>query len=115
VWRGAEPLTEDATADRVRWQLDGWLNTRIFVDRPTTPVTLLRLQAVEVVSAGGLQLPPWGGLGDEGGWGGGWAGGGVFHVPWGGGGGEGEGGGVPGGGGGRWGPGGGGGGGGGAR
>ncbi len=25
VWRCAEPLTEDATADRVRWQLDGWL------------------------------------------------------------------------------------------
>src|SRR5208337_4782837 len=52
VWRCAEPLTEDATADRVRWQLDGWLNTRIVVDRPTAPVTLLRLQAVEVVSAG---------------------------------------------------------------
>ena len=28
VWRCAEPLTEDATADRVRWQLDGWLNRR---------------------------------------------------------------------------------------
>jgi len=61
VWRCAEPLTEDATADRVRWQLDGWLNTRIVVDRPTSPVVLLRLQAVEVVSAGALQLPLWGG------------------------------------------------------
>ena len=28
VWRCAEPLTEDATADRVRWQLDGWLTRR---------------------------------------------------------------------------------------
>ena len=65
VWRCAEPLTEDATADRVRWQLDGWLNTRIVVDRPTAPVVLLRLQAVEVVSAGALQLPLWGGLGEE--------------------------------------------------
>jgi protein ImuB len=68
VWRCAEPLTEDATADRVRWQLDGWLNTRTAggrVDRPTAPVTLLRLQPVEVVSAGALQLPLWGGLGDE--------------------------------------------------
>jgi protein ImuB len=65
VWRCAEPLTEDATADRVRWQLDGWLNTRTVMDRPTAPVTLLRLQAVEVVSAGALQLPLWGGLGDE--------------------------------------------------
>ena len=25
VWRTREPLTEVATADRVRWQLDGWL------------------------------------------------------------------------------------------
>jgi protein ImuB len=65
VWRCAEPLTEDATADRVRWQLDGWLNTRIVVDRPTAPVVLLRLHAVEVVSAGALQLPLWGGLGEE--------------------------------------------------
>ena len=65
VWRCAEPLTEDATADRVRWQLDGWLNTRTVGDRPTAPVTLLRLQPVEVVSAEALQLPLWGGFGDE--------------------------------------------------
>jgi protein ImuB len=65
VWRCAEPLTEDATADRVRWQLDGWLSNRRARDRPTAPVTLLRLQAVEVVSAEALQLPLWGGLGEE--------------------------------------------------
>ena len=65
VWRCAEPLTEDATADRVRWQLDGWLSNRNARDRPTAPVTLLRLQAVEVVSAEALQLPLWGGLGEE--------------------------------------------------
>jgi protein ImuB len=65
VWRCAEPLTEDATADRVRWQLDGWLSSRKAQVRPTAPVTLLRLQAVEVVSAGALQLPLWGGLGEE--------------------------------------------------
>ena len=64
VWRCAEPLTEDATADRVRWQLDGWLNNRTG-DRPTAPVTMLRLQPVEVVSAEALQLPLWGGLGEE--------------------------------------------------
>jgi protein ImuB len=58
-------LTEDATADRVRWQLDGWLSNRTTQDRPTAPVTLLRLQAVEVVSAEALQLPLWGGLGEE--------------------------------------------------
>ncbi|OBH94127.1 DNA polymerase Y family protein [Mycobacterium sp. E2733] len=66
VWRCAEPLTEDATADRVRWQLDGWLSSRTARNpRPTAAVTLLRLQAVEVVSAGALQLPLWGGLGEE--------------------------------------------------
>jgi protein ImuB len=66
VWRCAEPLTEDATADRVRWQLDGWLSNRTAREtRPTAAVTLLRLQAVEVVSAAALQLPLWGGLGGE--------------------------------------------------
>ena len=65
VWRCAEPLTEDATADRVRWQLDGWLNRRNPNDRPTAPVTVLRLRPVEVVSAEALQLPLWGGIGEE--------------------------------------------------
>jgi protein ImuB len=65
VWRCAEPLTEDATADRVRWQLDGWLNRRSPADRPTAAVTVLRLRPVEVVSAEALQLPLWGSLGEE--------------------------------------------------
>jgi protein ImuB len=74
VWRCAEPLTEDATADRVRWQLDGWLNRRrndpspvasLAHDRPTAPITVLRLHPVEVVSAGALQLPLWGSGDDD--------------------------------------------------
>jgi protein ImuB len=65
VWRCAEPLTEDATADRVRWQLDGWLNARTGNHRPTAPVTILRLQPVEVISAEALQLPLWGSPGEE--------------------------------------------------
>ena len=78
VWRCAEPLTEDATADRVRWQLDGWLTSRragaqrlgdesrrAAGNRPSGPVIMLRLQPVEVVSAEALQLPLWGGLGEE--------------------------------------------------
>lgn len=64
VWRCAEPLTEDATADRVRWQLDGWLNRRRD-DRPSAPITILSLHPVEVVSAAALQLPLWGSSGDE--------------------------------------------------
>lgn len=67
VWRCAEPLTEDATADRVRWQLDGWLTSRRAggATGPAGPVTMLRLQPVEVVSAEALQLPLWGGLGAD--------------------------------------------------
>ncbi len=64
VWRCAEPLTEDATADRVRWQLDGWLNRR-GAGRPTAPITTLSLHPVEVVSAAALQLPLWGSTGDD--------------------------------------------------
>ncbi len=64
VWRCAEPLTEDATADRVRWQLDGWLNQRRG-GQPTAAITVLRLQPVELVSAEALQLPLWGGVGEE--------------------------------------------------
>lgn len=67
VWRCAEPLTEDATADRVRWQLDGWLNRRR-EGRPAGlpgPITTLRLHPVEVVSAAALQLPLWGSSGDD--------------------------------------------------
>lgn len=69
VWRCAEPLTSDATADRVRWQLDGWLTSRngsrTGQSGPTGAVISLRLQPVEVVSAEALQLPLWGGLGEE--------------------------------------------------
>lgn len=66
VWRCAEPLTEDATADRVRWQLDGWLTKRsLGGPGPTAPVVTLRLHPVEVVSAGALQLPLWGSSGDD--------------------------------------------------
>ena len=66
VWRCAEPLTEDATADRVRWQLDGWLTRRATGGTgPTAAIVTLRLHPVEVVSAGALQLPLWGSSGDD--------------------------------------------------
>ncbi|RRO12854.1 DNA polymerase Y family protein [Saccharopolyspora rhizosphaerae] len=56
TWRCAEPLTPAATADRVRWQLDGWLNGRTRGDRPTAGLDELSLRPEEVVGAGGLQL-----------------------------------------------------------
>lgn len=55
VWRCAEPLTPSGTADRVRWQLDGWLSGRQEY-RPTAGVNVLSLGPEEVVGAGGLQL-----------------------------------------------------------
>lgn len=63
TWRCAEPLTPAGTADRVRWQLDGWLTGRSEA-RPTAGVVALRLEPVEVVTAGALQLGLWGGVGE---------------------------------------------------
>ncbi|MFE3545439.1 DNA polymerase Y family protein [Nocardia sp. NPDC059177] len=62
IWRCARPLTPPDTADRVRWQLDGWLTHRA---RPTAPIATLTLEPVEVVAAGALQLGLWGGEGEE--------------------------------------------------
>ncbi|MBT0566778.1 DNA polymerase Y family protein [Williamsia sp. CHRR-6] len=55
TWRCAEPLTPEATADRIRWQLDGWLTGRAG-DRPDSPISRLRLEPVEVVDSGALQF-----------------------------------------------------------
>ena len=53
-------FTAGAMADRVRWQLDGWLNGSAR-HRPTAGITLLRLVPDEVVAATGRQLGFWGG------------------------------------------------------
>src|SRR5205823_13773988 len=57
-WRleGATPLV---LAERVRWQLDGWLAAS--ASRPTGGLMLLRLAPEEVVPDGGRQLGFWGG------------------------------------------------------
>lgn len=52
VWRTREALTEAATADRVRWQLDGWLSTQ-----QIPGIATLTLEPVEVAvpdAGGGL-------------------------------------------------------------
>lgn len=54
TWRCAEPLTPDATADRIRWQLEGWLTLRSG-SGPDSPVARLRLEPVELVDPGALQ------------------------------------------------------------
>ncbi|MEU4802046.1 DNA polymerase Y family protein [Actinosynnema sp. NPDC023587] len=61
VWRCAEPLTPQGIADRVRWQLDGWLSH----ERLTSGLHLLRLDPEEVVDADALQLGLWSGAGRD--------------------------------------------------
>ena len=58
-WRleGATPL---ALAERVRWQLDGWLSD-VNPHAPTAGLTLLRLVPEEVLPDEGRQLGFWGG------------------------------------------------------
>lgn len=65
VWRHASTetgsaLTAGAIADRVRWQLDGWLHANVR-QRPTAGIVHLWLQPDEVVAATGRQLGFWGG------------------------------------------------------
>lgn len=47
MWRTREPLTEQATADRVRWQLDGWLSSQ-----EIPGIQTLALEPVEVSEPG---------------------------------------------------------------
>ena len=48
-------------ADRVRWQLDGWLGAGSWGDRPTGGIAVLRLVPDQVVPDDGRQLGFWGG------------------------------------------------------
>jgi protein ImuB len=59
-WRHESALSAAAVADRVRWQLDGWLNGSAAI-RPTSGITRLVLMPDEVVAATGRQLGFWGG------------------------------------------------------
>jgi len=59
-WRHEGALTPGAVADRVRWQLDGWLNGSAAL-RPTAGVSRLALVPDEVAPARGRQLGFWGG------------------------------------------------------
>ena len=59
-WRHEGTLSPGAIADRVRWQLDGWLSGAASV-RPTAGISRLSLVPDEVVAARGRQLGFWGG------------------------------------------------------
>ncbi len=60
IWRHEGSLGVGAIIDRVRWQLDGWLNGPAVL-RPTTGVSRLTLIPDEVGPARGRQLGFWGG------------------------------------------------------
>jgi protein ImuB len=57
LWRHDGALTAGAIAERVRWQLDGWISS----GATTSGLTLIRLVPDEVIPASGRQLGFWGG------------------------------------------------------
>ncbi len=60
LWRHEGALSAGAIADRVRWQLDGWLNGSA-VSRPSGGISRLALVPDEVIPGHGRQLGFWGG------------------------------------------------------
>ena len=60
-WRGDRPFTARAMVDRVRWQLEGWLQGPV-ITAPTAGVTMLRLTVGEAVPDEGRQLDFAGGV-----------------------------------------------------
>jgi protein ImuB len=63
-WRHAGMLTAVDVTDRVRWQLEGWLNRAAGEpNAPSGPVSLLRLTPIETVPTGANQHALWGGDG----------------------------------------------------
>jgi len=58
VWYRAEGMDTGALLDRVRWQLDGWINADT---GPTAGVVLLRLTPTQVRRDSGVQEGFWGG------------------------------------------------------
>ena len=71
TWRHDGLLSAAAIADRVRWQLDGWLTGgrgrpgAAAPARPTAGIVHLRLVPDGVLADGGLQLGLWGDAGEE--------------------------------------------------
>lgn len=59
VWRHEGALSAGAIADRVRWQMDGWLHANVR-QRPSAGIVQLWLQPDEVIAADGRQLGFWG-------------------------------------------------------
>ena len=67
IWRCAAPLTAAATADRLRWQLDGWLTAGRTAGKGGGPgaITRLVLEPIEAIGAGRIQYGLWGSDGQD--------------------------------------------------
>ncbi|GIH18658.1 DNA polymerase Y family protein [Rugosimonospora africana] len=66
TWRHDGLLSASAIADRLRWQLDGWLSgTSREPAQPTSGILRLRLVPDGVMEHAGLQLGLWGDAGSE--------------------------------------------------
>lgn len=68
LWRCEGAVGPVAMAERVRWQIDGWLHaaTSSATDRPTGGLSLLRLVPDQVVPDSGRQQGFWGGTTEAG-------------------------------------------------
>jgi len=65
TWRHDGLLTAAGIADRVRWQLDGWLTRAALRSAPTSGIVRLRLVPDGLVEHAGMQLGLWGEAGEE--------------------------------------------------
>jgi protein ImuB len=63
-WRHDGALTAAAVADRVRWQLDGWLGSGHGRSRTSGGLVWLSVRPDDVIPAAGRQLGFWGGRSD---------------------------------------------------
>lgn len=63
-WRHEGALSAGGVAERVRWQLDGWLTGTAGAERPTAGLTLLRLVPDGLAPVGSGQLGLWGEAGE---------------------------------------------------
>jgi protein ImuB len=61
LWRHDGALSPGMIAERVRWQVDGWLNRKSWGERPTSGIALLRLVPDQVGPDSGTQHGFWGG------------------------------------------------------
>lgn len=66
LWRHEGALSAAAVAQRVRWQLEGWLSTGRSLGRCTGGVHRLELVPDQVVPDDGMQLGFWGGTSEAG-------------------------------------------------